>query len=156
MRSTWIRATEMILLLPATLYLAPLASFSAVGLLLAMAQDVHFGLAAEWILLKLLIAFVAGVVGIASLWTAMLVSSRVFDRRPVFRTTILLGLLAGLADAVYWLCTIARQPGTHQGALSTWAVWVLILAGPVFVGIEYVLRLTLPTRNGEQQLIPLH
>ena len=69
---------------------------------------------AETATLVLLLAFLAAALGLAALWSAMLlpVSS------ASLRVTLVLGIAIGILDAVYRLWTFARQPGFHEWTLA--------------------------------------
>ena|SRR6516225_8769844 len=58
-RHIWIRSAEIVLLLPATAFLAPMAAASALGMMFAIVQDARFGLVAELMLIRLMALFTA-------------------------------------------------------------------------------------------------
>lgn len=62
-RNVWVRNTEVALLLPATLVLAPLAAFAGLGMAFAVVQQKF--LIAVGMLFILLLAFLVGLLGLA-------------------------------------------------------------------------------------------
>jgi hypothetical protein len=142
MRSKWIRGAEIVLLLPATILFVPLAGFTALGILFAIVQDIRFGPAAELTLVLKMFLFLVPIAGITSLWVATMGSAELLANRKL-RILTLIGILAGLADATFWLYTVTQQSGIHEttSVLSTWLLWLLMLAGPILTGIRQVSRL---------------
>jgi hypothetical protein len=55
------------------------------------------------------------------------------------------GLLLGLVAAGRWLWTMAA--GRHNYGTSTWAVWLMLLVGPVVLGSYYLVLLARPRRR---------
>src|SRR5690348_5360464 len=142
MRRKWTRGAEIVLVLPATILLVPLAGFTALGLLFAIVQDIRLGPAAELTLVLKMFLFLVPIAGIASLWVAMMGSAELLANRKL-RILTLIGILAGVADAIFWLCTVTQQRGIHEtnNVLSTWLLWLLLLAGPILIGIRQASRL---------------
>ena len=142
-RRAWVRTAEIVLVLPATLFLAPMAGFTAMGMMFAIAEDAHLGSRADLMVVAVMLSFLAAVVGLASLWTAMVLPLQPFARTRTLRGVVLLGIVTGIIDAFYWLWTIAHQPGIHETShgFSAWSVWLLMLAGPIVIGFVHALRL---------------
>jgi hypothetical protein len=135
-RNAWIRSAEFVLVLPATIYLAPMAAFSALGMMFAIVQDVRLGLVAEFMLIGVTVSFLAAVVGIISLWMAMTVPAEILASRSTLRVGLVIGIGAGIAAALYWSWNIGHQRGMSL------SIWLLLLAGPIIVGVRHALRLT--------------
>lgn len=136
---------EMVTLLPATLVLAPLATFASLGMFFVIAQDVikgPFTYSTDAGLIKALLWLIGGVLGIVAVWLAVTLPYDAIVRSAVLRIGILLGILVGIGDAVHLLWTMARDQGTAitLGKVG-WAVWILMLAGPVCTGIHQMFRL---------------
>ena len=145
-RPTWIRNAEIISILPATILLLPTAGFAALGMVFAIAQDSStswFTLDALLQMLKVLGLFLCGFIGIISLWLALILPSRIVISRTIPRLSIFVGVLIGVADALYWLWTMAhdRSVGRSLGSFG-WAVWLTLLIGPLVVSIHQIMRLT--------------
>ena len=137
-RDAWIRTAEIVVLLPATTVLAPLAAAGATGMMFAIAQDTRFGIRAELMLLGVLASLLAGVIGLVALWIAMMLRGERRLRRTGLRLALLVGIVAGIADAVFWIWTVGHQRGSVPGAL--W-IWILMLAGPIVVAVRHALAL---------------
>jgi hypothetical protein len=137
-KDAWIRGIEIVVILPATVYLAPMAAFSALGTMFAVVQDVRLGLFAELMLIGMMVSFLAATVGMVSLWMAMTVPSDMLVGRRNLRVALVIGIIVGIADACYWLRTIGHQRGTPWNTLC---IWLLLLAGPIVVGARHALRL---------------
>ena len=135
-RNIWVRNTELALLLPATLILAPLAAFAGLGMAFAVVQqNFLIGVAT---LFALLLAFLAGLLGLGCVW-ASVVAPQKFAHRRRFRIGLSGGILLGIADALYWLLSLRRE---LKGLGSYgWAIWLLILGGPIIVGAHQFVRL---------------
>ena len=136
---------EVVTLLPATLVLAPLAAFASLGMLFVIAQDVFkgpFTYSTDAGLIKALFWLIGGVLGIVAVWLAVALPYDAIVRSAALRIGILSGILVGIADAVHLLWTMARDQGTAVtlGKVG-WAVWILMLAGPVCTGIHQMFRL---------------
>jgi hypothetical protein len=136
---------EVVTLLPATLVLAPLAAFASLGMFFVIAQDVikgPFTYSTDAGLIKALFWLIGGVLGIVAVWLAVTLPYDAIVRSAVLRIGILLGILVGIGDAVHLLWTMARDQGTAVtlGKVG-WAVWILMLAGPVCTGIHQMFRL---------------
>jgi len=136
---------EIVTLLPATLVLAPLAAFASLGMFFVIAQDVikgPFTYATDAGLIKALFWLIGGVFGIVAVWLAVALPNDAIIRSAAPRIAILSGILVGIADAVHLLWTMARDHGTAItiGRVG-WAVWILMLAGPLCTGIHQMFRL---------------
>jgi len=136
---------EMVTLLPATLVLAPLAAFASLGMLFVIAQDVikgPFTYSTDAGLIKALFWLIGGVFGIIAVWLAVALPYDTIVRSTALRIGVLSGILVGITDAVHLLWTMARDQGTAItiGPVG-WAVWILMLAGPLCTGIRQMFRL---------------
>jgi hypothetical protein len=145
-RKIWIRNAEIVSLLPATAFLAPMAGFTALGMIFALVQEASagsFNFTAFLVMFGVLVSFLGAPVALASVWAAMAVPPDALARHRVLRIGLLGGILVGIGDAIYWLWTIGHQRGVHESTsgLSSWMVWLLMLAGPIFAGVHNVLRL---------------
>lgn len=134
-RKSWIRVVEIVLVLPATAYLAPMAAFIALGMMFAVGQDAGLGITAELMLMGVVVSFLAAPVGMLSLWMTMLMPYDALARHRILRILLLMGIGVGIADAVYWLWALSRHPHT------AWNIWLLMLAGPIMVSMRYAFRL---------------
>jgi hypothetical protein len=135
--NVWIRSAEGALLLPATLVLAPLASFAACGMAFAVLQQ-KFSTAIAMLSI-LLLAVLAGLLGLACLWVALVVPHQKFVHRRGVRIGLACGILLGIADALYWLSAMKRE--LNSLGPSGWAMWLLMLVGPIIVGAHQFVRL---------------
>jgi hypothetical protein len=144
-RVTWIRIVEMVTLLPATLVLMPIAAFASLGMLFVIAQDVFknsFRYSTDAGLIEALFWLVGGVFGIIAVWLAVALPYEAIVGSAALRIGISSGILVGIADAVHLLWTMARDQGVALTIGRTgWAVWALMLAGPLCTGIHQVFRL---------------
>ena len=139
-RDLWIRNTEIVLLLPATIVMAPLAAFAALGMVFAIVQQ-KFGFGAFVMMFMVLAAFVAGILGMVSLWASLVVPSQTFAHSPLIRVGVACGILVGIADAFYWLFTLRHE--LNSLGPSAWSMWLLMLVGPIAAGIHQLFRLVL-------------
>lgn len=140
-RAGYIRTAEIVTVLPSTVCFVPLAAFTAVGILLAMAQDAHFGLHAEILLFGMMMSMLGGIVGLVAVWVTMLAPPGMLAKMSVARVAIVASLGTGLTDACYWLWRIGHQHGTSW---SIWCLWMLLLVGPIIVGVRHMVRLIRP------------
>ena len=143
-RDLWIRNTEIVLLLPATIVMAPMAAFAALGMVFAIVQQT-FGSSAFLMMFIVLVAFVAGPLGLASLWAALLVPRQTFAHNPIIRIAVACGILLGIADAIYWLSAL-RHELSSLGP-SAWSMWLAMLVGPIAAGVHQLIRVLLPVRS---------
>jgi hypothetical protein len=149
-RHSQIRIVEMVMLLPATLVLMPMAAFASLGMLLVIGQDVFkdsFTYSADAALIMALFWLVGGVFGIAAVWLAVTLPHHAIVRSIPLRIGIVSAILVGIADVVHLLWTMARDQGTALtiGRVG-WAVWIVLLAGPLCTGVHQIFRLiTNPT-----------
>ena len=149
-RDLWIRNTEIVLLLPATIVMGPMAAFAALGMVFAIVQQ-KFGLSAFLTMFMVLVAFVAGLLGLVSLWAALLVPSQTFAHSPIIRITVACGILLGIADAIYWLFSLRHE--LNSLGPSAWSMWLVLLVGPVAAGVHQLFRLLLgPQERGLHDL----
>ena len=145
----WIRGVEIVLVLPATIVLAPMAGFSALGMMFAIVQDLRPGLVAVLMLLAIMLSLLVAVAGVAALWAAIVIPAPVLARRRTLRTILLVGIAGGVADSLYWLWTIDHQRGIRETSdgISAWSLWLLILAGPIIVAVRYTIQLIFINRS---------
>jgi hypothetical protein len=92
------------------------------------------------VIFLVLFAFLAGLVGLACVWVCLVVSSEKLVRRRSLRIGLACGILLGIGDAVFWLSSMRRE--LNSLGSSGWAVWLLMLAGPIIVGTHQFVRLT--------------
>jgi hypothetical protein len=150
----------MVMLLPATLVLMPMAAFASLGMLFVIAQDVFkgsFTYSADAGLIKALLWLVGGVFGMVAVWLAVALPYNAIVRSAALRIGILSGILLGIADAIHLLWTMARDQGTAItiGRVG-WAVWILMLAGPLCSGIHQMFRLITNHRLAAIPVEPAH
>ena len=72
----------------------------------------------------------AGVLGIAALWVVVLGDGAGHVGRRS-RLLLAIGLLLGMAAAVRWLWVMGTS--VHRYGPATWAVWLVLLGGPLVV-----------------------
>jgi hypothetical protein len=89
------------------------------------------GLILAWIL--------AAAVGVLALWLAALAEPPTALKHAPHRRWLAVGLLVGLVAAVRWLAVMAAHG--HSYDALTWAVWLLLLGGPVVMGAAYLVFL---------------
>ncbi len=114
---------EMLGLVPASLFLAPLIAAGAAGTFLAMVTWSLLGLAAAWLTL----VFRPEIVG----------EKR--SRRWISQICLILGICAG----VYWL----HRMGTpahyiNKYGITGWLLWMLLLVPPIVVGVRQLYLLS--------------
>lgn len=139
-RGLWIRNTEIVLLLPATILMAPMAAFAALGMFFAIVQQ-KFGFSGFLMMFMVLAAFVAGILGLVSLWASLVVPSQTFAHSPIIRIGVACGILLGIADAFYWLFTLRHE--LNSLGPSAWSMWLVMLVGPMAAGVHQLFRLVL-------------
>jgi hypothetical protein len=82
---------------------------------------------------------VAAAVGLMGLWIVVLAESTVTTRRPLARWALTVALLAGVVAAARWLWLMAAS--RHDYDARTWALWLVMLVGPILLGLYYVILL---------------
>lgn len=129
--------------LPATAILLPLLFAGGLGTAIAvLAWLVEPGRStAQWwdtvSSTGLLLAWMAAAgLGVMALWVAVLAESPEALRESPARWRLVAGLLLGLVAAGRWLWTMAA--GRHSYDTATWAVWLVLLVGPVVLGTYYL------------------
>lgn len=145
----WVRNGEIVLILPATVLMLPMAAFAALGMALALVQAQSLGLhgsalfTAMRIELFVIMAFIAGIVGFAALWSALLIPAGTFVRRKALRIGTACGVLLGIASAAYWFWPESHHGRGHSDHIgfSGWAIWFVMLVGPLTVGVHQIIRL---------------
>jgi hypothetical protein len=129
--------------LPATLLLVPVLLAGGLGTVMALVTGVAAPgqtPAERWVALTgtlpLLLWMAAAVVGVLALWVAVLAGSPAALRAGPARWWLAAGLLVGVMAAGRWLWLLAAGP--HGYGAGTWALWLLLLAGPLVLGIYYL------------------
>jgi len=113
-------------LAPATFLLFPFLLAAVLGTALAVVSGGAMNLATA-----MLIAWaLAGAVGIAALWVVVL-SGNAANLGRSARVVLSVALLLGLSAAMRWIW-VTWTSGHRYGAM-TWAVWLLLLGGPIVV-----------------------
>jgi hypothetical protein len=86
-----------------------------------------------------------GALGIAALWVAVLSDGGANLGQPS-RLVLAIGLVLGMAVAARWLWVMGTNG--HRYEATTWAVWVLLLGGPVVVACLRLTQLWSSARDG--------
>jgi len=129
-------------MLPATFFMAPMAAFAALGMSFAIIHQASpggLGLIAVLLMLKVLAAFLGAIIGTTATWAALTISTDTM-RRSVIRSTVIWGIVIGLADVVYWAGPVLdqqRKALDYQAAI----LWLLMLLGPIATGVHHLIRL---------------
>jgi hypothetical protein len=137
-RDFWLRNGEIVLLLPATVVMAPLGAFASLGMVFAIVQQ-KFGFNAFLMMFMVLAAFVAGILGLVSVWASLVISSQRFAQNPIVRIVVASGIVVGISDAIYWLINLRHE--LNSLGPSAWSIWLVMLVGPMVVGVHQLLRL---------------
>ena len=87
----------------------------------------------------------SAMVGVVALWAAVLDSDDLIDGEPGLRWLVVVGLVLGLVAASRWLYMMASGRETYDQ--RTWALWILMLAGPILVGLRRLLMLITGRRS---------
>jgi hypothetical protein len=136
------QVVEMVFgLAPATLFLFPFLLVGALGMVLAEIA----GGAIDWALAGQIFWALAGAAGIVALWVVV-INDGGAGLRPGTRIALTVGLLLGITSAVRWL-SLTSTSG-HKYDAKTWAVWIVLLAGPLVVGSLRVVQLWKPPQDG--------
>jgi hypothetical protein len=128
--------------LPATVLLLPLLFAgglgAAIGVLTALVESGRSA-AERWATVTstgVVLAWVAAAgVGVLALWIVVLAEPPAALRRAPARWWLVVGLL-GLMAASRWLWTMAA--GGYSYGTQTWAVWLVLLLGPLALGSYYL------------------
>ena len=127
-------------LAPVTFFIFPFLVVAVVGMGFA---EVARG-AMDWALNEQIFWALAAAAGVVALWAIVLNDGARLPWRS--RIAITLGLLLGMVSAVRWLSSMM---GRHSYGASTWAVWIVLLGGPLVVGSLRLVQLWIsPQRNG--------
>jgi len=127
-------------LAPVTLVL-PFLFIGGLGTALAVIR----GGAVDWATIVLVGWVIAGMLGIATLWVVVLTEATATSGRNR-RLLLSLGLLLGMAAALRWLWVMGT--GRHRYGAGTWAVWLLLLGGPLVVAGARLARLWSSSQSG--------
>ena len=128
-------------LAPATLLLLPFLLAGALGTAMAAVA----GGAVDWAIAVLIGWVLAGVLGITALWVVVLRDGGA-GLRLGSRLVLAVGLLLGMAAAARWIWVMGAN-GHRYGAV-TWAVWILLLGGPLVVASFRLAQLGSLHRDG--------
>jgi len=129
--------------LPATILLLPMLLAGGLGTLMALLtwafapghswDDRWAGITGT---LPILLWVVAAGIGVLALWVAVLADSPAALRAAAGRWWLAAGLGIGVVAASRWMWLLAT--GTHATDASGWALWLVLLAGPLVLGIYYL------------------
>jgi len=113
-------------LVPATFLLLPLLLAGALG----TAMTTVAGGTLDWATCLLFGWAMAGVLGTAALWVVVLNDGGA-GLGPGRRLMLAVGLLLGMAGAARWIWVMGTNG--HRYGAATWAVWLVLLGGPLVV-----------------------
>ena len=129
--------------LPATLLLLPVLFAGGLGAGIALVAGLVAPgrtAAERWAAVSAsgpILAWIAGAgMGVLALWVVVLAESPAVLRRMPARWWLAAGLLLGGLAAARWLWVLAM--GGHSYGALTWAVWVVLLVGPLVLGSYYL------------------
>jgi hypothetical protein len=132
--------------LPATVLLLPLLFAGGLGAgiaLLAALVELGGSAGERWATVTstgMVLAWVAAAaVGVLALWVVVLEEPAAALKQAPARRWLTAGLLIGLLAAGRWLWAMAA--GGHSYGTLTWAVWLVLLAGPCVLGSYYLVLL---------------
>jgi hypothetical protein len=132
--------------LPATVLLLPVLFAGGLGAAIALAAGLlkpDRSLADRWAVVTtsgMVLGWVAAAgIGVLALWVAVLADAPIALRHAQNRWWLAAGLLLGLAAGCGWLWAMGLA-GHGYGPL-TWTVWLALLAGPIVMGIYYLVQL---------------
>ena len=111
---------------PATFFLFP---FVLVGVLAMVLAEIAGG-AIDWARAGQIFWALAGAAGIVGLWVVVL-NDGAGRLGPGARLALTGVLLLGIVSGVRWLAKMAMSG--HRYEATTWAVWILLLGGPIVV-----------------------
>ena len=81
----------------------------------------------------------ASSVGVVALWLVVSARTPAAWRAAPVRWWLVTGLAVGLASAACWLWIMAGS--RHSYGPQTWAVWLVLLLGPLVMGSYYLVLL---------------
>ena len=132
--------------LPATLLLVPMLLAGGLGGAIALGTALtrpgrstaeRWGDAASN---GMFLAWIAGAaVGLLALWIMVLAEPTMSTRPPLARWVLTAALMAGVVAAGRWLWVMAAS--RHDYDTRTWALWLVMLVGPIVLGLYYVVLL---------------
>lgn len=132
--------------LPATVVLLPVLFAGGVGAVIALVAGVVAPGAsadARWTTVvttgPILLWVAAAAVGVLALWMVVLAEAPAVLRQGPARWWLAAGLFLGGLAAGRWLWFIATAG--HSYDLVTWAVWLVMLLGPLVLGTYYLAAL---------------
>ena len=126
---------------PATFFLFPFILVGVLGMALAEIA----GGAIDWALTGQIFWALAGAAGIVALWVVV-VNDGAGRLGPGARLALTAVLFLGIVSAVRWLAKTAMS-GHHYDA-KTWAVWIVLLGGPIVVAILRSVQIWSSPRDG--------
>ena len=147
---------EMAALLPATMLLAPLLLYGAIGTMFAL---IGLGTGRSIPVIGMLPIFLllaemfVGVASLACLWLLLLGGMRVMERKPPLRRLAIVLLVLGLADATYFLSSSPKVTAEITSGVVSVLMWIAILVLPMLLGARYIyllMRLS-PTDAGPEK-----
>ncbi len=150
-----LRAIEILALLPATLFLAPLTMAGTVGTGFALLGTVFNGnsptmkLSAVGMILLFLLFMVVGCASLACLWVLLLGGMRRIKSRPALRGSAIGILILGLGDAAYFLLADREVKIAVASRLANTVIWAALLGLPMLLGVRYIYLLIRPDNSGE-------
>lgn len=127
-------------LAPATLLLLPFLLVGALGTVFAIAA----GGAMDRPTAMLIVWALAGTVGIAALWVAVLNDGAARLSQGA-RVVLSVGLLLGIVAAARWLWVMSTSG--HRYGAATWGVWLVLLGGPLVVAAFRLVQLWISPRD---------
>jgi len=132
--------------LPATLVLVPMLLAGGLGTMTALVVSVAAPgqtAADRWSVLTgtlpLVLWVAAAVAGVLALWVAVLAASPAALGAGPERWWIAAGLLVGAVAAGRWLWLM--MAGRYDYVSVAWALWLVLLAGPIVLSVYYLLHL---------------
>ena len=130
----------MLGLAPATFLLFP---FLLVGVLGTVLADMAGG-AIDRGTAGLILWALAGAVGIMALWVVVL-NDGAAGLNQATRLALTVGLLLGIASGARWLWEMSKS--VHKYEATTWAVWLVLLGGPLLVATLRLVQLWKSPQN---------
>jgi hypothetical protein len=129
--------------LPATVVLLPVLFAGGMGAMIALVAGLvapGASAGARWTTVMttgpILMWVAAAGVGVLALWVVVLADSPAVLRQSPARWWLAVGLLLGGLAAGRWLWVLAMSG--HSYGPVTWAVWLVMLLGPLVLGTYYL------------------
>ena len=135
---------EMLGLVPASLFLAPLISAGAAGTFLVMVTwlfratpPLRVRLAIIGGISELLLLMLSALLGLAAAWRTLVFGPEIVREKRSRRWISQICLILGICAGVYWL----HRMGTpaqfiNKYGIRGWVLWMLLLAPPIVVGVR--------------------